>query len=70
MASSTRSTDGKNVRTKNATKEIRRLYNVKEYFLGAGQFGQVFLAESKADKGIQYAVKVIHLGKMKLTERR
>jgi serine/threonine protein kinase len=35
------------------------LYNVKEYLLGAGAFGKVFLAESKDNSNVKYAVKVI-----------
>ena len=34
-------------RTKNATEEIRRLYDVKETLLGAGMFGKVYLAYAK-----------------------
>ena len=44
---------------RNATREIRRLYNVKDYLLGAGAFGKVYLAESKEDENVKYAVKVI-----------
>ena len=45
--------------TRNATQEVRRLYNVKEFLLGEGQFGKVFLAEDKNNPNIKFAVKVL-----------
>jgi serine/threonine protein kinase len=50
---------------KNATKEIRRLYNVKDFLLGTGAFGKVYLAESKDNANVKYAVKIVLIGKMK-----
>jgi serine/threonine protein kinase len=49
---------------RSATKDIRRLYNVKDYLLGSGAFGKVYLAESKTDKNVKYAVKVIPIRKL------
>jgi serine/threonine protein kinase len=46
-------------KTRNATEEIRRLYDVKEVLLGAGMFGKVYLAHSKDSSGVKYAVKVL-----------
>jgi serine/threonine protein kinase len=45
----------------NATKEVRRLYNVKRTLLGAGAFGKVYLAESREDPNIKFAIKIMHL---------
>lgn len=50
--------------TYNATKEVRRLYNVKKYFLGSGNYGQVFLAELKNNSDRKYAIKILHMDKM------
>lgn len=36
----------------NATKEVRRLYNVKNTLLGTGAFGKVYLAESREDPNV------------------
>ena len=54
-----------NIITRNATQEVRRLYNVKEHFLGKGAYGQVYLGELKNDPTIKYAVKIIELRKMR-----
>ena len=43
---------------------MRRLYNVKKYFLGSGNYGQVFLAELKNNADRKYAVKILHMSKM------
>ena len=43
----------------NATQEVRRLYNVKEHLLGAGAFGKVYLAESKENSNVKFAIKVM-----------
>jgi len=43
----------------NATMEVRRLYNVKDTLLGAGAFGKVFLAESKENPDVKFAIKVL-----------
>jgi len=37
---------------------------VKEHLLGAGRYGQVYLAESKENASIKYAVKILPLQKM------
>ena len=50
--------------TRNATQEVRRLYNVKEVFLGKGAYGQVYLGELKRDSNIKYAVKILMMNKM------
>ena len=51
-------------RTRNATEEIRRLYDVKDILLGAGAFGKVYLAHSKDGSGKKFAVKVLSLKKI------
>jgi serine/threonine protein kinase len=47
------------VRTKNATAEVRRYYNVENSLLGEGAFGKVFLATSKTDENAKYAIKIL-----------
>ena len=49
---------------RNATQEVRRMYNVKEVFLGKGAYGQVYLGELKNDPSQKYAVKIIHMKKL------
>lgn len=52
--------DGEMVtRTKNATAEVRRLYQVRDFLLGEGAFGKVFLAHSKSDKNAKFAIKIL-----------
>jgi calcium-dependent protein kinase len=47
------------VRTKNATAEVRRYYNVDDFLLGQGAFGKVFRASSKTDANAKYAIKIL-----------
>ena len=47
------------VRTKNATAEVRRYYEVQDYLLGEGAFGKVFMANSIGDKTAKFAIKVM-----------
>lgn len=47
-----------------ATKEVRRLYNVQQKLLGAGAFGKVYLAESREDAKIKFAIKILNTRKM------
>jgi serine/threonine protein kinase len=51
-------------KNKNATAEVRRLYNVQEVLLGSGMFGKVYLATSKENKEVKFAVKILHKNKM------
>ena len=55
-------------KTRNATEEIRRLYDVKETLLGAGMFGKVYLAHSKDSSNIKYAVKVLQKKRIEMTQ--
>ena len=48
-------------RHRNATQEIRRLYNVKDILLGSGAFGKVYLGESKENPNVKFAVKILQL---------
>lgn len=50
--------------TRNAAQEVKRLYKVHEQLLGAGAYGQVFLAELKNDPSRKYAIKIMHMKKM------
>ena len=49
----------------NATKEVRRLYNVQRDLLGAGAFGRVYLAHSRDDPNIKFAIKILNLKELK-----
>ncbi len=49
------------MRTKNATAEVRKYYDVKDFLLGEGAFGKVFLASSKTDENAKYAIKILPL---------
>ena len=55
-------------KTRNATEEIRRLYDVKEVLLGAGMFGKVYLAHAKDSSGVKYAVKVLTKRKIDVSQ--
>ena len=56
-------------KSRNATQEIRRLYNVKNHLLGAGAFGKVYLAESREDPKVKFAVKIMTIKDMNLNIR-
>ena len=49
---------------RNATEEVKRLYNVKHELLGSGAFGKVYQAEDKSNPNVKYAIKIISTKRM------
>lgn len=49
---------------RNATEEVKRLYNVKHELLGSGAFGKVYQAEDKSNENVKYAIKIIPTKRM------